>query len=108
MVAKMSVSSTLCLLSTCTTETVSEDKRKVCGYYTTVWARVWLLSAPFIGATSYFFGRFIPQTALGVLTFLGGVITSYIDVPRTFPRQTKINEAKYPAEISSDIFTVKL
>lgn len=108
MVAKMAVSSTLCLLNTCTTELVSTDKRKVLAYWSTVWARCWLLGAPFIGALGSVYGRFIPQTVLATMTFMGGVITSYIDIKRTHPKKCKTNEAKYPAELSPEIFSVKL
>lgn len=108
MVAKMAVSSTLCLLTTCTTELVSPNKRKVLAYWSTVWARFWLLGAPFIGALGYFYGRFVPQTILATMTFMGGVITSYIDVARTHPKKCKSNETKYKADLGPEIFTVKL
>jgi hypothetical protein len=52
--SKIAISSTLALLMTCTTEIVSPEKRRLCGYTSTVWTRVWLLSAPFVGATSVF------------------------------------------------------
>lgn len=74
MVAKMSISSTLTILTTCSTEIVPESKKKICAYSTIVWARIWLLTAPFVGATSYFFGRFVPQTILGTLTIIGKVL----------------------------------
>lgn len=54
MASKIAISSTLAILMTCTTEIVSPDKRRLCGYTSTVWTRIWLLSAPFVGATSVF------------------------------------------------------
>jgi hypothetical protein len=41
-------------LMTCTTETVSKEKKWLCGYTCTIWTRVWLLTAPFVGSTSIF------------------------------------------------------
>lgn len=54
MASKISISCLLALLMTCTTEIVSPEKRRLCGYTSTIWTRVWLLSAPFVGATSAF------------------------------------------------------
>lgn len=54
MASKITISSLLAILMTCTTEIVSPEKRRLCGYATTVWTRIWLLSAPFVGATSIF------------------------------------------------------
>lgn len=54
MASKIAISSTLALLKTCTTEIVSPDKRRLCGYTSTVWTRIWLLSSPFVGVTSVF------------------------------------------------------
>lgn len=52
--SKIAISALLAILMTCTTEIVSPEKRRLCGYATTVWTRVWLLSAPYVGATSAF------------------------------------------------------
>jgi hypothetical protein len=54
MASKISISCLLSLLMTCTTEIVTPEKRRLCGYTSTIWTRVWLLSAPFVGATSVF------------------------------------------------------
>lgn len=54
MTSKIAISTTLSILMTCTTEIVSPEKRRLCGYTSTIWTRVWLLSAPFVGATSIF------------------------------------------------------
>jgi hypothetical protein len=51
MASKISISTTLSILMTCTTEIVSPEKRRLCGYTSTIWTRIWLLSAPFVGAT---------------------------------------------------------
>lgn len=49
MTAKISISTTLSILTTSTTELVSGEKKRLCGYSTIVWARIWLLTAPFVG-----------------------------------------------------------
>jgi hypothetical protein len=51
MASKISISTTLSILMTCTTEIVTPEKRRLCGYTSTIWTRIWLLSAPFVGAT---------------------------------------------------------
>lgn len=54
MVSKVAISSTLAMLTTCTTELVRDEKKKICAFSTIVWARIWLLTAPFVGATVVF------------------------------------------------------
>lgn len=76
MASKIAISSTLAILMTCTVECVAPEKRRLCGYTSTIWTRVWLLSgewlkshlvmsrwslfnlsrllAPYVGATSVF------------------------------------------------------
>jgi len=54
MVSKIAISSTLSILITCTTEIVSPEKRRLCGYTSIIWARIWLLTSPFVGATAIF------------------------------------------------------
>jgi hypothetical protein len=119
MASKIAISSTLAILMTCTTEIVSPNKRKLCGYTSQVWTRVWLLSAPFVGATSVF-GQLgmlpvyllrrlqvkvsfilVPQTALSLLNILGSVITLFIDTPLSVQKPEKQQETKdfYPKEI---------
>ncbi|XP_053686309.1 organic cation transporter protein [Sabethes cyaneus] len=82
MVAKCSISCCLTLLTVCTTELVSEKKKKGAAYSSIVWARIWLLGAPFVGAT-VIFGQLVPQTAFGSLTLIGGIIAGSINSPRT-------------------------
>jgi hypothetical protein len=54
MTSKIAISTTLSILMTCTTEIVSPEKRRLCGYTSTIWTRIWLLTSPFVGATSIF------------------------------------------------------
>ncbi|XP_016997561.2 solute carrier family 22 member 4 isoform X1 [Drosophila takahashii] len=84
MVSKMAISTTLSILTTCTVELVSDDKKKITSFSTICWARFWLLGAPFIGSTVVF-GQLIPQTAFASLAIFGGLCTSMISSPRTHP-----------------------
>lgn len=54
MTSKIAISTTLSILMTCTTEIVSPEKRRLFGYTSTIWTRIWLLTSPFVGATSIF------------------------------------------------------
>lgn len=87
MISKAAISSTLAILTTCTIELVPLEKRKICSFSTTVWARIWLLTAPYMGATIVF-GRFVPQTLFASLSIFGGFITMLISSPRTIPKRT--------------------
>lgn len=114
MASKIAISTLLSILITCTTEIVSPEKRRLCSYTSTIWTRIWLLSAPFVGATSVFgqLGRYfqnlkflkiywihilVPQTALSLLNILAALITSVIDTPRTIEKQDR--KDFYPKEI---------
>lgn len=121
MISKMSISTCLSILTTCTSELVSANKKNGAVYSTIVWARVsafetssnenhflnftssihlqfWLLGAPFVGATIVF-GQLVPQTAFGSLTILGGIIAGSINGTRTHP-VVKRNSV-YPETIST-------
>ncbi|XP_036229375.1 organic cation transporter-like protein isoform X1 [Bactrocera oleae] len=86
MISKVAISTTLSILTTCTVELVSEDKRKITAFSAICWARFWLLGAPFIGAT-VIFGIMVPQTAFASLAIIGGVLTSLITSPRTISKK---------------------
>lgn len=104
MVSKAAISSTLAILTTCTTELVCPEKKKICGFSTIVYARTWLLCAPFIGATIVF-GQLIPQTALATLTIIGGILSTLISSPRTISPPVK--HSNLPKEIYPEIYTIK-
>lgn len=104
MVEKAAISSTLAILTTCTVELVATEKRKICSFSTIVYARVFLLSAPFIGATIEF-GQLVPQTAFSTLTLIGGLLSMLISSPRTIPLQTK--HLNLPKELPREIYTIK-
>lgn len=115
MASKIAISTTLSILMTCTTEIVSPEKRRLCGYTSTIWTRIWLLSAPFVGATSIF-GQIgilitiqnktflyhilyfsVPQTFLALLNLVGSIATTFIQTPRTI--ENKPSKEFYPKEI---------
>ncbi|XP_037817537.1 organic cation transporter-like protein isoform X2 [Lucilia sericata] len=86
MISKIAISCTLAILTTCTVELVSNEKKKICAFSTICWARFWLLGAPFIGATVVF-GQLIPQTAFASLAITGGFLSTLISSPRTIPKK---------------------
>lgn len=65
---------------------------------------MWLLCAPFIGATIVF-GQLIPQTALSSLTIIGGILSTLISSPRTILPPVK--HSNLPKEIYPEIYTIK-
>lgn len=103
MFSKIAISSTLAILTTCTTELVCAEKKKICGFSTIVYARTWLLCAPFIGATIAF-GQLVPQTAFATLAIIGGTLSTLITSPRTIPF---VKHQNLPKELSPDIYTIK-
>ncbi|XP_017046060.2 solute carrier family 22 member 3 isoform X2 [Drosophila ficusphila] len=107
MVSKMAISTTLSILTTCTVELVSDDKKKITSFSTICWARFWLLGAPFIGSTVVF-GQLIPQTAFASLAILGGLCTALISSPRTHPisRPSPASPAAQGAQNMASQFTI--
>jgi hypothetical protein len=96
MVTKVAISSTLAILTTCTVEIVVPAKRRMVAYSTIVWARIWLLTCPYIGATTVF-GQLVPQTAFAILSIIGALLTNLIATPRTHPKEDK--SSNYPIEL---------
>lgn len=96
MTSKIAISTTLSILMTCTAEIVSPEKRRLCGYTSTIWTRIWLLSAPFVGATSIY-GQLVPQTFMSFLNIFGSIMTACIKTPRTIEK--KSTKEFYPKEI---------
>lgn len=86
MISKAAISTTLSILTTSTVELVSDNKKKICAFSTIVWARIWLLTAPFVGATIVF-GQLVPQSAFASLSILGGILTMMISSPRTIAKK---------------------
>ncbi|XP_044313019.1 solute carrier family 22 member 3 isoform X2 [Drosophila rhopaloa] len=105
MVSKMAISTTLSILTTCTVELVSDDKKKITSFSTICWARFWLLGAPFIGSTVVF-GQLIPQTAFASLAIFGGLCTALISSPRTHPISRPASPAAQGAQNMASQFTI--
>lgn len=106
MVEKAAISSTLAILTTCTVELVPPEKKKICAFSTIVYARVFLLTAPFIGATIEF-GQLVPQTAFSTLALIGGLLSLLISSPPTIPRPNTTKHLNLPKELPREIYTIK-
>lgn len=104
MVSKIAISSTLAILTTCTTELVPAEKKKICGFSTIVYARIHLLVGPFIGATIVY-GQLLPQTSFSTLSIIGGILSTLISSPQTISPPVK--HSNLPKEISQGIHTIK-
>lgn len=104
MISKAAISSTLSILTTCTTELVCDEKKKICGFSTIVYARIWLLCAPFTGATIVY-GQLYPQTILATMSIIGGCLSTLISSPRTISPPVK--HSNLPKEIYPEIYTIK-
>jgi hypothetical protein len=74
---KITISTTLALLATCSTEMMEPRKKKITAYSSVVFARVWLLTAPFVCVTNMY-GKYVAQTAFAGLCIIGGLFTLLI------------------------------
>lgn len=103
MVSKIAISAALAVLTTCTTELVSDEKKKICGFSTIVWARIWFVTGPYVGM-SIKFGQLLPQTSYCTLAMIGGLFLMMINGPRTIPQPKHSN---LPTELRREIYTIK-
>lgn len=85
MPSKMAVSSTLNIFGTCVTELVTPEKKRLCAYFTVVYARVFLLLLPFIMSTDIY-GELAAQTFITTLNVFASIFTAMIVTPRTLPK----------------------
>ncbi|KAG4065097.1 hypothetical protein HA402_007494, partial [Bradysia odoriphaga] len=85
-IPKIAVSCSQSILFTCTTELVSPDKRKILMFSCVVWARICLLTAPYIG-TLLEIHQVLPLSVFGGLSAIGGVCTCLIRTSKTFEKQ---------------------
>lgn len=108
MATKMAISTILSILTTCTTELVSAEKKKMCAFSTIVWARIWLLIGPFGGAF-IIFGEYWPQTIYTVMSVAGGFIAMFIGSPRTIPKLNTggSKQSNLKMELKPEIWTIK-
>lgn len=88
MSSKMTISLTLAVLTTCTHELVTADKKKLLVFSAVVWGRIWFMGAPLIGAFNVY-GKFVPQTIYAMISLVGGLLSMLITSPRTHPKEAK-------------------
>lgn len=104
-IPKMAVSCSQSILFTCTTELVEPEKRKILVFSCIVWARIWLLSAPYIGALMEI-QQLLPLSVFGLLSAIGGIATILIRTPRTIEKEC--SEKELPtACVPGKIFTIE-
>lgn len=75
---KIATSSSLSILTTCTSELVDPERQKTLQFSASVWARAWFLWAPYINTTKAY-GPLIPLTIFATLSVVGGLLTSVIN-----------------------------
>lgn len=78
MISKIATTCSQAVLFTCTSELMPITKQKICIFSCIVWARVWLLTAPFIGALT-FFHKLLPLAIFGFIEVCGGFCSCIID-----------------------------
>lgn len=104
-IPKMAVSCSQSILFTCTAELVEPKKRKILVFSCVVWARIWLLTAPYIG-TLIEIHQLLPLSVFGLLSAIGGIATCLIRTPRTIEK--KCPEKVLPtACVPGKIFTIE-
>ena len=78
MLSKIATTCSQAVLFTCTSELVPTTKQKICMFSCIVWARIWLLTAPFIGAFTFLHNLF-PLAAFGFIELCGGICSCIVD-----------------------------
>lgn len=104
-VPKIAVSCSQSILFTCTAELVKPEKRKILVFSCIVWARIWLLTAPYIGALMEIH-QLLPLSVFGMLSAIGGVSTCFISTPRTIEKEEWPEKELPTASVPGRIFTV--
>lgn len=75
---KIATSSSLSILTTCTSELVDVERQKTLQFSASVWARAWFLWAPYINTTKSY-GPLIPLSIFATLSVAGGMLTTIIN-----------------------------
>lgn len=70
---KAATSIGMCVLTVCTGDLVSADRKKILMFSSTVWARAWFLWCPFIFVLRTF-DIVMPLTVFATLSVIGGVL----------------------------------
>lgn len=71
MAIKIATSIGLCVLTVCTVDLVSAERKKILAFSTTVWARTWFIGAPFIFMLKK---AYLPLTVFATLSVVGGIL----------------------------------
>lgn len=104
-IPKIAVSCSQAMLFSCTIELVKPEKRKILVFSCIVWARIWLLTAPYIGGLREVH-QLLPLSVFGMLSVIGGVATSLISSPRTIEKECP--EKELPSACTTGkIFTIQ-
>ncbi|XP_037033782.1 organic cation transporter protein-like isoform X2 [Bradysia coprophila] len=107
-IPKIAVSCSQSILFTCTAELVSAEKRKILIFSCVVWARMCLLTAPFIGALSAVH-QVLSLSVFGILNIFGGFAMSILSSPKTLDRKGNEHESDLPdINVSGRIFSIEL
>lgn len=89
MLEKMTVSTTLSLFITCTSETVPQEQKKACNYSGVTCSRTLVMIAPFIGYCAVY-GQLVPQQIMAIMNIAMSVLIAiFIQTPRTLPKPAK-------------------
>lgn len=109
---KIATSSSLSILTTCTSELVDTERQKTLIFSASVWARAWFVWAPYINTTKSY-GPLIPLTIFATLSVVGGMLTCVINhshhknhqkqIPTV---QSRVN-SKADIELTNGAFTSK-
>lgn len=107
MAAKASASTSQAMMLACTSELVPASKYKITMFSCVVFARFWLLTAPFINVFSIV-NKVLPLTIFGVINIVGGFATCVFETPRTIPKVKATHLVSNMQQQEQDIFTIKL
>lgn len=87
MLSKMATTCSQTVLVASTGELVAPAQQQICIFSCIVWARIWLLTAPFIGVVT-FIHTLLPMAAFGVMGSIGGICTCIIHYYHNQHRQS--------------------
>uniref|UniRef100_A0A336L287 CSON003253 protein n=1 Tax=Culicoides sonorensis TaxID=179676 RepID=A0A336L287_CULSO len=80
LVLKASVSCSYAVLSSCTTDLVSSDKKAILLFSSVLCGRLWLLNAPVMVSLGTFYGEFLSLTLFAMTGCFGGLAMILIDL----------------------------
>ncbi len=70
---KITVTSGISVLSACTADLISIEKKKILMLSAGIWSRAWILGGPFL-LTLNTYGSLVPVTVMALLTVIGGLL----------------------------------